>query len=99
MYKVYQNLMMFLKYCYVRKMNMKTIELIWYNYHTGSTGITFFAECLFCLSMYKFVHLSMYKKLSTTPTPETSRQEKSIEREKNVAESILMNITIFLTRA
>jgi hypothetical protein len=38
--------------------------------------------------MYKFVHLSMYKKLSTTPTPETSRQEKSIEREKNVAESI-----------
>jgi hypothetical protein len=46
MYKVYQNLMMFLKYCYVRKMNMKTIELIWYNYHTCSTGITFFAECL-----------------------------------------------------
>jgi hypothetical protein len=45
MYKVYQNLMMFLKYCFVRKINMKTIELIWYNYHTGS-GIMFFAECL-----------------------------------------------------
>jgi hypothetical protein len=49
--------------------------------------------------MYKFifslVNLSMYKNLSTL---ETARQGKSIERERFVAESILMNTRLVPVR-